>query len=93
MVDMALAAGVVGLGRLHEVASVRRLPDAAAYALQRACAECRSPKESEMLQVWQAELGFPRRWRLGQFVPAPPLPDAEEAAVDAIMLEHYRSLE
>ncbi len=34
-----------------------------------------------------------RRWRLGQFVPAPPLPDAEEVAVDAIMLEHYRSLE
>ncbi len=34
-----------------------------------------------------------RRWRLGEFVPAPPLPDADEAAVDAIMLEHYRSLE
>lgn len=183
MVDMALAAGVVDLGRLHVVASLRRLHDLAAYALRRACAECRSPKESEMLQVWQAELGFPRplmnrevldlsgkviavvdlieddsgtygeyngaahrsrerqrrdearaadlrdvglegfvlvagdsvrvwkermraargralwlpqdqrRWRLGDFVPAPPLPDADEAAVDAIMLEHYRSLE
>lgn len=27
-----------------------------------------------------------------EFVPAPSLPDADEA-VDAIMLEHYRSLE
>jgi hypothetical protein len=160
-----------------------RLPAAASYALGRACAECRSPKESEMLQVWEADLGYPRplmnrevldlsgrviavvdlleeqsgtygeynggahrsrerqrrdeeradalrnvgpegfvlvagdpqrvwrermqsararalwlpadqrRWRLGDFVPAPPLPDADEAAFEAIMLEHHRSLE
>ena len=60
-VDMALAARVVDLDRLQEVATAqRRLPAAAAYALDRACAECRSPKESEMLQVWEAGLGFPR---------------------------------
>jgi hypothetical protein len=183
MVDMALAAGVVDLERARQVASMRRQPAAAAYALQRACAECRSPKESEMMQVWEADLGFPaplmnrevldlagrviavvdlveeqsgtygeynggahrsrarqrrdeeradalrnvglegfvlvagdservwrermqsararalwlpegrRRWRLGDFVPAPPLPDADEAAFEALMLEHYRSLE
>lgn len=186
-VDMALAAGVVDLGRLREAAPQRRLPAAVSYALGRACAECRSPKESEMLQVWEAELGFPRplmnrqvldlsgrviavvdlfeeqsgtygeynggahrsrkrqrrdearadalrrvglegfvlvagdservwrermqsarsralwlpvdrrRWRLGEFVPAPPLPRADraadEAAFEALMLEHYRSLE
>ena len=34
-----------------------------------------------------------RQWRVGAFVPAPPLPDEDEAALDAIMLEHYRSLE
>lgn len=183
-VDMALAARVVDLGRLREVATAQgRLPAAVTYALERACAECRSPKESEMLQVWEADLGFPRplmnrevldlagrviavvdlleeqsgtygeynggahrsrerqrrdearaaalrdvglegfvlvggdpervwrermrtargraswlpedqrRWRVGSFVPAPPLVDADEAALDAIMLEHYRSLE
>jgi len=182
-VDMALAAQVVDLDRLRDVAAAgARLPVAVSYALGRACAECRSPKESEMLQVWETDLGFPRplmnrqvldlsgrviavvdlldvqsgtygeyngashrsrerqrrdearadalrgvglegfvlvagdpervwrqrmesararalwlpddrrRWRLGAFVPAPPLPDAEEAALDTIMLEHYRSL-
>lgn len=61
MVDMAMAAGVVDLGRLREAASAqRRLPAAATYALERACAECRSPKESEMLQVWESDVGFPR---------------------------------
>ena len=34
-----------------------------------------------------------RLWRLGAFVPAPPLPDEDEAALDAMMLEHYRSLD
>jgi hypothetical protein len=61
MVDMALAAGVVDLGRLHEAArDQRRLPPAAAYALERACAECRSPRESDMLQVWESVARFPR---------------------------------
>lgn len=60
MVDMALAAGLVDLDRLREVAGRRRLPAAAAYALERACAECRSPRESDMLQVWEAVAGFPR---------------------------------
>lgn len=61
MVDMALAAGVVDLGRLREAASARRrLPAAASYALERACAECRSPRESDMLQVWESVAGFPR---------------------------------
>lgn len=183
-VDMALAARVVDLGRLREVATAQGgLPGAVSYALERACAECRSPKESEMLQVWEADLGFPRplmnrevldlagrviavvdlleeqsgtygeynggahrsrerqrrdeeradalrgvglegfvlvagdservwrermqsararaswlpeerrRWRLGDFVPAPPLPDPDEAAFEAFMLEHYRSCE
>lgn len=183
MVDMTLAAGAVDLAEVRERATAGRLPAAAAYALERACAECRSPKESEMLQVWEDDLGFPRplmnrevldlagrviavvdlledssgtygeyngaahrsrerqrrdesraadlravgleafvlvagdservwrermraargralwlpedqrRWRVGEFVPAPPLPGADEAALDAIMLEHYRSLE
>ncbi|GAA1448395.1 hypothetical protein GCM10009641_76310 [Mycobacterium cookii] len=183
MVDMALAAGVVDLEGVRQVAAVRRLPAAAAYALERACAECRSPRESEMLQVWESDVGFPRplmnrqvldlsgrviavvdllepesgtygeyngashrsrerqrrdearadalrgvglegfvlvagdservwrermssargralwlredqrRWRLGAFVPAPPLPDEDEEAFEALMLEHYRSLE
>lgn len=182
-VDMALAARVVDLGRLREEAGRRKLPAAASYALGRACAECRSPKESEMLQVWQEDLGFPRplmnrevldrsgrllavvdlveeesgtygeyngaahrsrerqrrdearaaalrevglegfvlvagdsesvwrhrmrsararaswlpaserRWRLGRFVPAPALADPDEAALDAIMVEHHRSLD
>lgn len=61
MVDMALAAGVVDLDRLRAAAATRRrLPAAASYALARACAECRSPKEAEMLQVWEGDLGFPR---------------------------------
>ena len=61
MVDMALAARVVDLERLRETASThRRLPAAAAYALERACAECRSPRESEMMQVWESAAGFPR---------------------------------
>ena len=34
-----------------------------------------------------------RCWQVGAFVPAPPLKDEDEAAMDAIMLEHYRSLE
>lgn len=184
MVDMALAAGVVDLERLRQAATTQgRLRAAAAYALDRACAECRSPRESEMLQVWESDVGFPRplmnrevldlfgrviavvdllepesgtygeyngaahrsrerqrrdearadalrgvglegfvlvagdseriwrermssargralwlpedrrRWRLGAFVPAPPLPDADDAAFEALMLEHYRSLE
>ena len=183
MVDMALAAGVVDLHALREAASRRRQPDAAAYALERACGECRSPKESEMLQVWEGDLGLPRPlmnrevldlsgrvlavvdlldevsgtygeyngalhrsrerqrrdearadalrrvglegfvlvagdservwrdrmvsargrarwlpegqrlWRVGAFVPAPPLPDEDSAVPDAMMLEHYRSLE
>jgi hypothetical protein len=183
MVDMALAARVVDLDQVRDLASRRPQPAIVSYALERACAECRSPKESEMLQVWEGGLGFPRplmnrevldlsgrviavvdlleidsgtygeyngashrgrerqrrdearadalrraglegfvlvagdaervwrermdsarararwlpedrrQWRLGEFVPAPPLPDAEEAALDALMLEHYRSLE
>ena len=61
MVDMALAAGVVDLARLREAATVqRRLPAEAAYALGRACGECRSPRESDMLQVWESVAGFPR---------------------------------
>lgn len=61
MVDMALAAGVVDLDRLREAArGRRRLPAVASYALERACAECRSPKESEMLQVWESVAHFPR---------------------------------
>lgn len=182
MVDMSLAAGVVDLGTTRAAATVRE-PEAAAYALRRACAECRSPKESEMLQFWEDELRLPRplmnrevldlsgrvlavvdlievesgtcgeyngaahrsrerqrrdeeraddlrgvgleafvlvagdsdgvwrrrmlaargralwlppderRWRVGAFVPAPPLDDEDESALDAIMLEHYRSLE
>lgn len=61
MVDMALAAGVVDLGRLREAAATRRrLPVAATYAVERACAECRSPRESAMLQVWESVAGFPR---------------------------------
>lgn len=54
MVDMALASGVVDLERLRAAASMRgRLPPHAAHALRRACAECRSPRESDLLQVWQ----------------------------------------
>lgn len=60
MVDMALAAGVVDLDRLRAVSVGRRLPAAASYALERACAECRSPRESDMLQVWESVAGFPR---------------------------------
>ena len=41
--------------------------------------------------MWLPEDG--RRWRLGRFVPAPPLPHPDEAAFEALMLEHYRSLE
>ena len=183
MVDMALAARVVDLAVLRELASAGRQPDQVAYALRRACVECRSPKESEMLQVWEDELHLPRplmnrevldfegrliavvdllevesgtvgeyngaahrgrerqrrdearadalrevrlelfvlvagdpervwrermvaarrralwlpederTWRVGSFVPAPPLPDADEAALDAIMVEHHRSLD
>lgn len=183
MVDMALAARAVDLERVRHAASGRRLPAHAAYALDRACAQCRSPKESEMLQVWEDELALPRplmnrevldrsgrvlavvdlldlesgtygeyngaahrgrerqrrdearadalrgvglegfvlvagdservwrtrmrsararalwlpehrrAWRPGEFVPAPPLPSGDEVALDAIMREHYRSLE
>jgi hypothetical protein len=60
MVDMALAAGVIDLGRLREMAAQRRLPATTTYALGRACAECRSPRESDMLQVWESVAGFPR---------------------------------
>jgi hypothetical protein len=61
MVDMALAAGVVDLSRLRQAASdQRRLPAGAAYALDRACGECRSPRESDMLQIWESVAGFPR---------------------------------
>jgi hypothetical protein len=183
MVDMALAARAVDLDALRALASRRRQPDAVAYALERACGECRSPKESEMLQVWEGGLGLPRplmnrrvldlsgrviavvdlleaesgtcgeyngashrsrerqrrdeeradalrdvglelfvlvagdpervwrermqsarkralwlppgqrRWRVGAFVPAPPLRDEDEAALDAMMLEHHRSFD
>ena len=183
MVDMALAAGVVDLSTARALAVTMRAPDGTAYALSRACAECRSPKESEMLQFWEDELDLPRPlmnrevldlsgrvlavvdllevesgtygeyngaahrsrarqrrdeeradalrgvgleafvlvagdsegvwrqrmlaargralwspphkrcWQVGAFVPAPPLKDEDEAAMDAIMLEHYRSLE
>ena len=34
-----------------------------------------------------------RLWRVGAFVPAPPLAHPDEVALDAMMLEHYRSLE
>jgi hypothetical protein len=34
-----------------------------------------------------------RPWRLGRFVPAPPLAHPDEAALDAMMRDHYRSLE
>lgn len=60
MVDMALAAGVVDLDRVRAVAGGRRLPAVAAYALERACGECRSPRESDMLQVWEGVARFPR---------------------------------
>jgi hypothetical protein len=61
MVDMALAAGVVDLDRVREAArGLRRLPAVASYALERACAECRSPRESDMLQVWESVARFPR---------------------------------
>lgn len=60
MVDMSLAAGVVDLPGLAELAAARRLPAAASYAIERACPHCRSPKESEMMQVWESELGFLR---------------------------------
>jgi hypothetical protein len=186
MVDMVLAAGVVDLDEVGRAAEGRRgLPPHVAYALERACAECRSPRESDMLQVWEDVAGFPRplmnrevrdlsgrllavvdlldpeagvcgefngaahrsaarqsrdekrhaalrsvgletfavvgsdsdsvqvermaaargralwaspaerRWQVGAFVPAPPLvvPDADEAALDAIMLAHYADLE
>lgn len=183
MVDMALAARAVDLDELRGLVSGRRQPAAVTYALERACRECRSPKESEMLQVWEGELDLPRPvmnrevldlsgqviavvdlleagsgtygeyngalhrsrerqrrdearadalrrvglegfvlvagdservwrdrmlsargralwlpegqrlWQVGAFVPAPPLAHPDEAALDAIMLEHYRSLE
>ncbi len=60
MVDMALAAGVVDLLRLREAATNQRLPAGASYAIDRACGECRSPRESDMLQVWESVAGFPR---------------------------------
>ena len=60
-VDMALAAGVVELTDLHRVLDECAPPPAAAsYALSRATAHCRSPKESELLQVWERLAGFPR---------------------------------
>lgn len=60
MVDMALAAGVVTTDDVDELLGSDRWSPAAAHALRRANAECRSPKESEMLQVWESVLGFPR---------------------------------
>jgi hypothetical protein len=60
LVDMALAAGVVDLAELIAMTAGRRVSAATSYALARACPHCRSPKESEMLQVWEADLGFPR---------------------------------
>lgn len=60
MVDMALAARVVELDEVRALAARARQPGHVSYALGRACAECRSPKESEMLQVWEGELGLPR---------------------------------
>ena len=181
MVDMALAAGVVDLPAVRSLSAGRHQPSPVVHGLGRACAECRSPRESEMLQVWEDDLGFPRplmnrqvvdragrvvavvdlldvpsgtygeyngaahrgrerqrrdearaddlrtlglegfvlvagdseptwrrrmaaarsrarwepaerrAWRVGAFVPAPPLTDPDEAALDAIMLEHHRS--
>ncbi|NYE35957.1 hypothetical protein F4692_001061 [Nocardioides cavernae] len=181
MVDMALAARVVDLAVVRDLASRASRHEAVAYALERACGECRSPKESEMLQVWEGDLGLPRPlmnrevldltgrvvavvdlledvagtygeyngaahrsrerqrrdearahalrglglegfvivagdservwrermrgaydrslrlpgperlWRLGAFVPAQPLPDADELALDTIMREHHRA--
>ena len=45
----------------REMATARsRLPATTTYALGRACAECRSPRESDMLQVWESVAGFPR---------------------------------
>jgi len=188
MVDMALAAGVVDLRTTAALADGRHpLRPAASYALARACPDCRSPKESELMQVWEVDAGFPRplmnrevldargrvvavvdlleaesgtygeyngashrsrerqrrdearaadlralglegfvvvagdshrvwlermraardragwlpedrrAWRVGRTVRTPALPDSaalpDEAALDAIMLEHYRALE
>lgn len=186
-VDMALAAGVVDLpsvwGHLDTVPT--RTPPTVAWALERGCAQCRSPMESQMQVVWVRDAGFPtplmnreirdlagnllavvdlldpesgtvgeydgaghrdrerhrrdearldalrevgletftlvagdsrrvwvdrmqrarrraawvaedqRRWRVGSFVPAPPLMplDEDAAAHDAMMLEHYRRFE
>lgn len=60
-VDMALAAGAVDLAVARAVAGESwRVPPKAGYALERACSDCRSPKESEMLQVWEYAAGFPR---------------------------------
>ncbi|RYB94521.1 hypothetical protein EUA93_09300 [Nocardioides oleivorans] len=60
MVDMALAAGVVERPVLRGLVRDVRLPAHATYALGRACAECRSPRESAMLQVWESVAGLPR---------------------------------
>lgn len=61
MVDMSLAAQAVDLATLSAlVAGRRRVPAVVAHAVARASPHCRSPKESEMLQVWEDDLGFPR---------------------------------
>lgn len=60
MVDMALAAGVLELADLLELVEGRRVSPQVSYALARACPHCCSPKESEMLQVWEGDLGLPR---------------------------------
>ena len=59
-VDMALAARVVDLAALRDEAARGRRSVHTTYALARACGECRSPRESEMLQVWEGALGLPR---------------------------------
>ncbi|MCD6640984.1 MAG: hypothetical protein LT071_13855, partial [Nocardioides sp.] len=76
MVDMALAAGVVDLGGLRRrLARTHGVTGEASYAVDRACGECRSPKESEMLQVWERLAGFPR-----------PLMNREVRALDGRLL-------
>lgn len=61
MIDMVLAARVTTLEEVVTwLASVRRVPATAAWAINRACPDCRSPRESEMLVTWQDGAGFER---------------------------------
>ena len=62
MVDMALAADVVDVERLREAASRSDgSTAAAAYALDRACAECRSPGSPRCCRSGSRTSGFPDR--------------------------------